>query len=152
MPYHPCLFFPPLSTETTNSLSTQKINVLSTTLENKTEPHWCPQATHTSKSNVISVRAGEPTYSTNRTLCLWLLRGFRTTARWETNGYCFPTIPMAGSGTWLPCGMTPHPWLHPEVTPNLPLFAEANIKTTTASQLTSTCYPMELPLDSLGFT
>jgi len=27
----------------------------------------------------------------------------------ETNAYCSPTIPTAGSGTWLACGMTPHP-------------------------------------------
>lgn len=83
--------------------------------------------------------------STNRTLCLCFFRAFQTAGRCETNAYCFPTPPMAGSGTWLPCGMTPHPWLRPEVTPpNLVVFAGANIKTT-ASQLTSVCCPMDLP-------
>lgn len=95
----------------------------------KAEPHWCPQATYNSKSNVISVSAGEPTYIQQTGLYVFdFLRGFQTAARWETNGYCFPITLMAGSGTWLPCGMTPHPWLHPEVTSNLVMFAEANIK------------------------
>ena len=54
---------------------------------------------------------------------------YLTAVHLETNGYCFPTTPMAGSGMWLPCGVTPQPWLHPEVTPILALLAEAIIQT-----------------------
>lgn len=135
----------PFSTETSNSLSTEKINVFSTTLRelNLTDVHRLPAP----QSQMLSALEQENPHTPQTGLYVSdFLRGFLTAVCWETNGYCFPTTPMAGSGTWLPCGMTPHPWLHPEVTPNLVLFAEAYIKTT-ASQLTSMCYPMGLPLD-----
>lgn len=94
----------------------------------------------TPQSQMLSALKQENPHAQQTGLYIFeLFKPFQKAVHWETNGYCFPTTPMAGSGTWLPCGMTPHPWLHPEVTPNMVLFAEA----------TSMCHPMELPLTFL---
>lgn len=105
----------------------------------ETWPHCCPQA----KLHYYQHQNSRTHMLANRILCLLHLKGISETRK-NTNGCCFPIIPMAGSGTWLPCGMTPHLWHHPEVTPNLVLFWEANTKIT-ISQLTSMCYPLRVP-------
>lgn len=140
LPCSTTLSVSPLSTESIYSLSMQKIKVLFSSLWKVSM--MMSRGLSTPQSQTLSALKQENPHAQQTGLYIFkFFKPFQKAAHWETNGYCSPTTPMAGSGTWLPCGMTPHPWLHPEVTPNMVLFAEA----------TSMCHHVELPLDLFGF-